>query len=64
MPPTSVSIQFPAAAFALLLAIAIQGGHASVEALLHTLAMNEARAFCVAHGSEITPEINELFTQN
>ena len=62
MESVGVNLQFPPAAFALLLAVTLEGGHASVEQMIHTLAMDEARAFCAAHASETTPELSELFT--
>lgn len=56
------TLEIPPAAHALLLAIAIEGGHDSVPLMIHALVVQEARAFAQAMASEVTPELSELFT--
>ena len=56
-----VTLEIPPAAHALLLAIALEDGHDSVPLLIHSLVVDEVRAFCAALSSEVTPELSELF---
>ncbi len=61
MKSMAITLEFPPAAHALLQSIALEGNHASVEAMIFSLCFKEARAFAQALASEITPELTELF---